>query len=119
MDLCAFILNLPTWLERRRWEKEDEKRKKTNKIMENKENFKLKDFRLSKEYIYSSGGSPGYYEYVGCIEYKNGNSESFTLKLDPELSLKVLDIIKDKLAENSKQLVKNIQETIDNGKRNF
>ena len=46
MDLCAFILNLPTWLERRRWEKEDEKRKKTNKIMENKENFKLKDFRL-------------------------------------------------------------------------
>ena len=88
--------------------------------MENKENFKLKDFRLEERYIYSiGGGSPGYYEYVGCIEYKNGNSESFTLKLDPELSLKVLDIIKDKLAENSKQLVKNIQETIDNGKRNF
>lgn len=87
--------------------------------MENKENFELKDFRLEKRYIYSIGGSPGHYEYVGYIKYENDNDESFTLKLDPELSLKVLDIIKDKLAENSKQLVKNIQETIDNGKTNL
>lgn len=87
--------------------------------MENKENFKLKDFRLEERYIYSIGGSPGYYEYVGYIEYKNNNHESFTLKLDPELSLKILDIIKDKLAENTKQLIKNIQETIDDGKTNF
>ena len=87
--------------------------------MENKENFELKDFRLEKRYIYSIGGSPGYYEYVGYIKYENDNDESFKLKLDPELSLKVLDIIKDKLAENSKQLVKNIQETIDNGKTNL
>lgn len=86
--------------------------------MENKENFELKDFELRKQYTYSPG-SPGYYEYVGYIEYGNDNKESFTLKLDPELSFKILDIIKDKLAENSKQLVKNIQEIIDNGKTNF
>lgn len=87
--------------------------------MENKENFKLKNFRLTEEYIYSIGGSPGYHEYVGYIEYKNDNGERFTLKVDPELSLKILDIIKDKLAENTKQLVKNIQEAIDNGKTNI
>lgn len=80
--------------------------------------FTLRKFKL--EYI------PGYSfkedlrerlpRYEGEVLFSNREGESFMLKMDKEISFKVLEIINQKLAENTEILVSNIKAAIENEK---
>lgn len=80
--------------------------------MEDKKEFKLQTFELGFKYGYKSDNTVDRYE--GLVRFSNDERESFTLKLDDDLSFKILEIINQKLAENTETLVNNIKSAIKN-----
>ena len=54
--------------------------------------------------------------YEGYVKFSNDLTEDFVLKVDDDISLQIVKIIANKLAENTESLVKNITNCINNGK---
>ena len=90
-----------------------------NKIEDNKKDFKLIRFSLEFENGYSWEKDPEKQKdrYEGQVKFRNGEDEEFVLKVDSDISLQIVKIIADKLAENTESLVKNINNCIINAKQ--
>ena len=87
---------------------------KTEEIIDNRKNFKLKRFVLEFEKGYSFKDFPEQKidRYEGYVEFENGFNEKFTLKSDIKISEEIINIISEKLAENTDILIKNIKECL-------
>ena len=83
--------------------------------MEEKE-FTLRKFELSFEYGRSwvKDTAKQVDRYEGRVVFSNKDRDSFTIKIDHELSFKILELINQKLAENTETLVNNIKAAIKN-----
>ena len=80
--------------------------------MENKKEFRLEKFELQFHRGYNFDSSVNRYE--GKVIFTNEEGESFILKPSVELSFKILELINQKLAENTETLVNNIKTAIKN-----
>lgn len=80
--------------------------------MEDKKEFRLEKFELQFYRGYNFDSSVNRYE--GKVIFTNEEGESFTLKPSVELSFKILELINQKLAENTETLVNNIKAAIKN-----
>lgn len=76
--------------------------------------FKLRKFSLEFERGYSWKELPEQQQnrYEGYVTFSNNIREEFILKVDDDISLQIIKIIANKLAENTDILVKNITESI-------
>ena len=83
--------------------------------METKE-FTLRRFSLEFQKGWSHKEDPAEQidRYEGSISFSNEVGDAFTIKVDAELSFKILEIINQKLAENTEILVSNIKAAIKN-----
>ena len=83
--------------------------------MEKKE-FTLRRFNLEFQRGWSHKEDPAEQidRYEGIISFSNEVGDAFTIKTDAELSFKILEIINQKLAENTETLVNNIKAAIKN-----
>jgi hypothetical protein len=77
-------------------------------------NFKLRKFSLEFErgYSWEKESEKQKDRYEGYITFSNNIREEFILKVDDDISLQIIKIIANKLAENTDSLVKNITESI-------
>ena len=84
--------------------------------MENKKEFKLQKFELKFErgWMHKEDPAEQVDRYEGSISFSNEVGDAFTMKVDAELSFKILEIINYKLAENTEILVSNIKAAIKN-----
>ena len=76
--------------------------------------FKLRKFSLEFErgYSWEKESEKQKDRYEGSVTFTNDLREEFTLNVDTELSLEIIKLISNKLAENTKRLVKNINASI-------
>lgn len=83
-----------------------------------KKDFKLRKFSLEFEHGYSweKDSEKQKDRYEGYITFSNDIREEFILKIDDDISLQIVKIIANKLAENTESLVKNITNSIHNVK---
>ena len=81
-----------------------------------KKEFTLREFKLKYIPGYSFKEDPRERlpRYEGEVLFSNREGERFVLKMDKEISFKVLEIINQKLAENTETLVSNIKAAIEN-----
>ena len=84
--------------------------------MENKKEFKLQKFELKFErgWMHKEDPAEQVDRYEGSISFSNEVGDAFTIKVDAELSFKILEIINQKLSENTETLVNNIKSAIKN-----
>ena len=84
----------------------------------NKKDFKLRKFSLEFEpgYSWEKESEKQKDRYEGYVKFSNDLTEDFVLKVDDDISLQIVKIIANKLAENTESLVKNITNCINNGK---
>ena len=84
----------------------------------NKKDFKLRKFSLEFEpgYSWEKDSEKQKDRYEGYVKFSNDLREDFVLKVDDDISLQIVKIIANKLAENTESLVKNITNCINNGK---
>jgi len=84
----------------------------------NKKDFKLRKFSLEFEpgYSWEKESEKQKDRYEGYVKFSNDLREDFVLKVDDDISLQIVKIIANKLAENTESLVKNITNCINNGK---
>ena len=88
--------------------------------MENKKEFKLQKFELKFErgWMHKEDPAEQVDRYEVTISFSNEVGDAFTIKVDAELSFKILEIINHKLAENTETLVNNIKAAISNNENN-
>lgn len=81
-----------------------------------KTDFKLIKFSLEFERGYSWNELPEQQQdrYEGYVKFSNDIKEDFVLKVDDDISLQIVKLIANKLAENTESLVKNITNCINN-----
>ena len=86
---------------------------------DDEKDFKLIKFSLEFEKGYDWEKDPEKQKdrYEGQVKFRNGESEEFVLNVDNNLSLQIVKLIVDKLAENTESLVKNINNCIINAKQ--
>lgn len=84
--------------------------------MENKKEFTLRRFSIEFREGYSFREDPAEQvdRYEGSVTFSNKECDVFTMKVYPELSFKILELINQKLAENTEILVNNIKAAIKN-----
>jgi len=84
----------------------------------NKKDFKLRKFSLEFEpgYSWEKDSEKQKDRYEGYVKFSNDLREDFVLKVDNDISLQIVKIIANKLAENTESLVKNITNCINNVK---
>ena len=84
----------------------------------NKKDFKLRKFSLEFEpgYSWEKESEKQKDRYEGYVKFSNDLREDFVLKVDDDISLQIVKITANKLAENTESLVKNITNCINNGK---
>ena len=84
----------------------------------NKKDFKLRKFSLEFEpgYSWEKDSEKQKDRYEGYVKFSNDLREDFVLKIDNDISLQIVKIIANKLAENTESLVKNITNCINNVK---
>lgn len=84
--------------------------------MENKKEFKLKSFDLHFErgWMHKEDPAEQVDRYEGSVSFFNEVGDIFTMKIDAELSFKILEVVNKKLAENTETLVNNIKSAIKN-----
>lgn len=84
----------------------------------NKKDFKLRKFSLEFEpgYSWEKDSEKQKDRYEGYVKFSNDLREDFVLKVDDDISLQIVKIIANKLAENTESLVKNITNCINNVK---
>ena len=84
--------------------------------MENKKEFTLRRFSIEFREGYSFREDPAEQvdRYEGSVSFFNEVGDIFTMKIDAELSFKILEVINKKLAENTETLVNNIKSAIKN-----
>lgn len=84
--------------------------------MEDKKEFKLKSFDLHFErgWMHKEDPAEQVDRYEGSVTFSNKECDVFTMKVYPELSFKILELINQKLAENTEILVNNIKMAIKN-----
>lgn len=87
---------------------------KTEEIIDNRKDFKLKSFVLQFEKGYNFKDFPEQRidRYEVFVEFENGFKEKFTIKANNSISEEIMNIISKKLAENTDALIKNIQECL-------
>lgn len=85
----------------------------------NKKDFKLRKFSLEFEpgYSWEKDSEKQKDRYEGYVKFSNDLREDFVLKVDDDISLQIVKIIANKLAENTESLVKNITNCINNVKQ--
>lgn len=85
----------------------------------NKTDFKLRRFSLEFErgYSWEKESEKQKDRYEGLVTFTNDLREEFVLKVDEDISLQIVKIIADKLAENTESLIKNITNCINNVKQ--
>ena len=74
----------------------------------NKKDFKLRKFSLEFEpgYSWEKDSEKQKDRYEGYVKFSNDLREDFVLKVDDDISLQIVKIIANKLAENTESLVK-------------
>ncbi|WP_454986265.1 hypothetical protein [Capnocytophaga bilenii] len=84
----------------------------------NKTDFKLRRFSLEFErgYSWEKDCEKQKDRYEGYVKFSNDINEEFILKVDDDISLQIVKLIANKLAENTESLVKNITNCINNVK---
>lgn len=87
---------------------------KTEEIIDNRKDFKLKNFVLQFEKGYNFKNFPEERidRYEAFVEFENEFKEKFTIKANNSISEEIMNIISKKLAENTDFLIKNIQECL-------
>ena len=84
--------------------------------MKDKKEFKLQRFNLEfqRGWMHKEDPAEQIDRYEGSVTFSNEIGDVFTMKVDAELSFKILEIINQKLAENTETLVNNIKSAIKN-----
>ena len=87
---------------------------KTEEIIDNRKDFKLKSFVLQfqKGYKFNNFPEERLDRYEAFVEFENEFKEKFTIKANNSISEEIMNIISKKLAENTDSLIKNIQECL-------